>query len=186
MGHRSIRSLMARSLHQVWSDYKLAPRTDEFCEGCKIARSCSAAAQHIGTPTPEIFSARMYEDIIHYPIKQGLTTSTTFPCSLLLVCAYCKFSWPQGTRDFSSESAIKCFKMFLTQSGGKTTNLQYFRTDAGTSFTLSEFKDFSQSEKCSVTFAAPHYQEQNSISERYWQSINKMARLMRVHACLPM
>eukprot|EP00957_Ditylum_brightwellii_P174070 13253847-Ditylum_brightwellii.AAC.1 len=34
MGHRSIRSLMAVSLYQVWSDYELAPKTDEFCKGC--------------------------------------------------------------------------------------------------------------------------------------------------------
>eukprot|EP00957_Ditylum_brightwellii_P150514 11461205-Ditylum_brightwellii.AAC.1 len=43
MGHRSIRSLMSGSLHQVWSDCKLAPKTDEFCKGCKITTSRSAA-----------------------------------------------------------------------------------------------------------------------------------------------
>eukprot|EP00957_Ditylum_brightwellii_P102421 7807131-Ditylum_brightwellii.AAC.1 len=74
--------------------------------------------------------------------------------------------------------------MFLVQSGGKTTNLQYFRIDAGTAFASSKFKNFSQKEKFSVTFVAPHHHEQHSISERYWQSIDNMARLMRVHAWL--
>eukprot|EP00957_Ditylum_brightwellii_P085452 6500456-Ditylum_brightwellii.AAC.1 len=50
--------------------------------------------------------------------------------------------------------------MFLAQSGGKMTDLQYFRTDAGTAFTYSKFKDFSQEQKFAVTFAAPYYQEQ--------------------------
>eukprot|EP00957_Ditylum_brightwellii_P121192 9242830-Ditylum_brightwellii.AAC.1 len=167
MGHRSIRSLMVGSLHQVWSDYKLAPKTDEFCEECKIATSRSAAKQHIGTPTPSIPFKRIYGDIIHFPIKQGSTTSTTFPCSLLLVCAYYKYSWLQVMKYFSSESVIECFRLFLAEIGSKTLNLQYFRTDAGTAFTSSEFKDFSQAEKFSVIFAEPHHQEQNSISERY-------------------
>eukprot|EP00957_Ditylum_brightwellii_P180802 13774047-Ditylum_brightwellii.AAC.1 len=52
--HRSIRSLMAESLHQVWTYYKLAPKIDEFCLGCKIDTSRSAARQHIGTPAPMI------------------------------------------------------------------------------------------------------------------------------------
>eukprot|EP00957_Ditylum_brightwellii_P206338 15347910-Ditylum_brightwellii.AAC.1 len=186
IGHNSIRSLMAGSLHQVWLDYKLAPKTDEFCEGCKIATSRSAVRQHIGTPTPDICFLRVYGDIIYHPIKQDLTKSTTFPCSLLLVCAYCKFGWLQGMKDFSSKAVIECFKMFLAQTGSKTSNLLYFRTYAGTSFTPSEFKDFSQEQKFSVTFAAPHHLEQNSMSERYWQSIDNMDRSMRVHACLPM
>eukprot|EP00957_Ditylum_brightwellii_P098885 7533373-Ditylum_brightwellii.AAC.1 len=70
MGCSSIRSLMVGSLHHAWSDYKLAPKTDEFCEGCKIATSRSAARQHIDTPTTDICFLRMYGDIIHHPIKQ--------------------------------------------------------------------------------------------------------------------
>eukprot|EP00957_Ditylum_brightwellii_P158094 12033638-Ditylum_brightwellii.AAC.1 len=52
MGHRSIRFLLAGSLLQVWSDYKLAPKADALYEGCKIATSRSADRQHIGIPTP--------------------------------------------------------------------------------------------------------------------------------------
>eukprot|EP00957_Ditylum_brightwellii_P137215 10462150-Ditylum_brightwellii.AAC.1 len=158
MGHRSIRSLMAGSLHQVCSDYKFAPKIDEFCEGCKIATSRSVARQHIGTPPTDICFLRVYGDAIHHPIKPG---------------------WLQGMKDFSTQAVIECFKMFLAQTGSKTSNLQYFRTDAGTVFASSDFKDFSQEQKFSVTFAAPHRQEQNSISERYWQSIDNMARSMR-------
>eukprot|EP00957_Ditylum_brightwellii_P168140 12799779-Ditylum_brightwellii.AAC.1 len=44
MDHRSIRSLMAGSLHQVWQD--------------------------IGTPTPSIFFKRIYGGVIHSPINQ--------------------------------------------------------------------------------------------------------------------
>eukprot|EP00957_Ditylum_brightwellii_P096144 7325037-Ditylum_brightwellii.AAC.1 len=69
MGHRSIRSLMAESLHQVWSDYKLAPKTDEFYEGCKIATSRSASRQCIGTATPSMPFKRTYGDINQSPIK---------------------------------------------------------------------------------------------------------------------
>eukprot|EP00957_Ditylum_brightwellii_P049486 3753642-Ditylum_brightwellii.AAC.1 len=115
MGHKSIRSLMAGLIHQVWSDYKLATKTDEFYEGYKFGTSRSAARQHIGTPT----------------------------------------------------TIIEHFRLFLDQTGRKTFHLQYFRTDAGTAFTSSEFKDFLQAEKFPVTFAAPHHQEQKSISERY-------------------
>eukprot|EP00957_Ditylum_brightwellii_P060496 4593246-Ditylum_brightwellii.AAC.1 len=54
LGRRPIRSFMDGSLHQVWSDCKLSPKTDEFCEGSKIATSRSADRQHIGTPTPSM------------------------------------------------------------------------------------------------------------------------------------
>eukprot|EP00957_Ditylum_brightwellii_P198283 15109305-Ditylum_brightwellii.AAC.1 len=70
MGHRSIRSLMAGSLHQVWSDNKLTPKMDEFCEGSKIVTSRSAARQHKCTPNPKISFKFVYGDIIHSPIKQ--------------------------------------------------------------------------------------------------------------------
>eukprot|EP00957_Ditylum_brightwellii_P119040 9079790-Ditylum_brightwellii.AAC.1 len=69
--------------------------------------------------------------------------------------------------------------MFLAQTGSKTSNLQCYRANAGTAFTSSKIKEFSQEQKFSVTFAAPHHQEQNSISERYWQLIDNMARSMR-------
>eukprot|EP00957_Ditylum_brightwellii_P191587 14586922-Ditylum_brightwellii.AAC.1 len=144
MGHSSTRYLMVGSLHQVWSDYKLAPKTDKFCEGCNIASSRSAVRQHIGTPTLDIFFLRAYENVIHHPIKQGLATSITFLCSLLLVCVYCKYSWLQGMKDFSTQAVIECLKIFLAQTESKTSNLQYFRSDAGTAFTSSEFKDSSQ------------------------------------------
>eukprot|EP00957_Ditylum_brightwellii_P067968 5160447-Ditylum_brightwellii.AAC.1 len=146
MGHRSFRPLMAGSLHQVWSDYKLAPKTNEFYEGCKIATSRSATRQHIGTPAPKTPFKFMYGDIIHSPIKQGLSISSKFPCSLLLVCAYTKYSWLHGMKDFSSDSVIERFKMFLVLTDSRTHELQYFRTDADTAFTLAEFKDFSQRE----------------------------------------
>eukprot|EP00957_Ditylum_brightwellii_P047717 3624939-Ditylum_brightwellii.AAC.1 len=186
MGHRSFRSFTTESLHQVWCDYKLAPKTDEFCEGYKIVTSRSTARQHIGTPVPKIPFKYMYGDIIHSPTKQGLTTSSTFPCSLLLVCAYTKYSWLHGMKGFSFDSVIECFKIFLVLTGSRAYDLQCFITDDGTAFASAEFKDFSQKEIFSVTFAAPHRQEKNSMSERYRQSIDNMAQSMRVHACIPM
>eukprot|EP00957_Ditylum_brightwellii_P059613 4525403-Ditylum_brightwellii.AAC.1 len=94
----------------------------------------SAARQHIGMPAPKISFKCMYRDIIHSPTNQGLTTNSTFSCSLLFVCDYTKYSLLQGMKDFSSESVIETLKLFLVQTGSKTHDFQYFRTDAGTAF----------------------------------------------------
>ena len=143
MGHRSFRSLMAGSLHNVWSDYKLSPKTDEFCEGCKIATSRSAARQHIGTPAPDKPFTLIYGDIIHPISKAALTPETAFPCYLFLVCATSKYTWFEGMNDFSSEAVIATFSIFQNQTGKALKELQYFRTDAGKAFTSNEFGKFA-------------------------------------------
>eukprot|EP00957_Ditylum_brightwellii_P172360 13121311-Ditylum_brightwellii.AAC.1 len=84
MGFRSFRSLIAGSLHQVWSAYKLACKMDDFCEGYKIATSKSTTRKHIGNPAPKIALKFIYGDIIPSPTKQGLTTNSTSFCSLFL------------------------------------------------------------------------------------------------------
>ena len=37
LGHRSIRSLISGSLHQVWDDYQFISEPDSYCESCKIS-----------------------------------------------------------------------------------------------------------------------------------------------------
>eukprot|EP00957_Ditylum_brightwellii_P053843 4079190-Ditylum_brightwellii.AAC.1 len=123
---------------------KMAPRIDEFCKACKIATSGSAARHHIGTPSPQEAFKFIYGDIIHSPTKQGPTAKSNVLCFLHLVCAYTKYSWFKGMKDFLYESLIETLKQCLVHTYGKTHKLQYVRTDAGTAFTSSEFKRFSQ------------------------------------------
>lgn len=107
-GHRALRSLLSGSFHRVWSDYRIEASSDDYCEGCRIAVSRSAARSQRGTPTPSRAFERIFIDIIPAPSNQGLTRNTAFPCFLLVVDHFSRWSWIEGMTDNSSAEVTRC------------------------------------------------------------------------------
>ena len=70
------------------------------------------------------------------------------------------------------------------QVKGIIQKLDYLRADAGSCFTSEEFISWAKKENINVSLAAPRHQEQNSIAERGWQTLHKMANSMIVRAHL--
>ena len=63
--------------------------------------------------------------------------------------------------------------------------LEKISSDAGTQFTLTEFKDECQTSGVSLTLAAPEHQEMNGQFEVTWRTLRTVAQALMVHARVP-
>ena len=116
-GHRAHRSLLCGSLHHVWDDYLIIPASDDYCEGCKTAASRSAPRSQRGAPTPHRPFERIFIDITPSPADDsGLTKDTTFPCHLLIVDRFSRFTWFEGMNNYTSQEVIRCLKQFMVET----------------------------------------------------------------------
>ena len=61
-------------------------------------------------------------------------------------------------------------------------DLEIISTDAGTQFTLAEFKEECQTCGVCLTLAAPEYQEMNVQVEVTWRMLRTVAHSLMVHA----
>ena len=57
--------------------------------------------------------------------------------------------------------------------------------DAGTQFTLTEFKDECQTHRVCLTLAVPEHQEMNGKVEVTWRTLRTVAHYLMVHARVP-
>ena len=64
-------------------------------------------------------------------------------------------------------------------------DLERSLTDAGTQFTLTEFKDECQTRGVRLTLAAPEHQEMNGQVEVTWGTLRTIAHSLMVHARVP-
>ena len=186
LSHRSIRSLLAGSINEVWADYRFIASPDEYCENCKIAASKVQAASKKTMHLPQDIFKCLFMDIIPHPYQGGIDKTTTFPYSLLIVEPVSKFKWFHGMFDASSEELIITVKQYLEDVHALNIpeEIAYIRTDAGTQFMSEEFQDFCRENKFKLTHAASKHQEMNAYSESTWCHISTMSRSMMVHADL--
>ena len=63
--------------------------------------------------------------------------------------------------------------------------LERISADAGTQFTLTEFKDERQTHGVSLKLAAPGHQEMNVQVEVTWRTLRTVAHALMVHAIVP-
>ena len=67
LAHRSIRSLLTGSLHNVWDDYRFVISSDSYCEGFKIATSRVKNLSHVPLNIPNTPFKFIFMDIIPHP-----------------------------------------------------------------------------------------------------------------------
>jgi transposase InsO family protein len=168
---------------------------EQECMSCKIATIHSSDHnKHHHTPSTHP-GHTIFIDILHPITDCGLTPNTTFPFYIILVDAFSRFSSIYGLSDKSSQTVITTIEQYVADhhthiGAGTTTTFEFFDiekicTDAGSQFTSSDFKNFCRTKLITLSLAAPKKQSQNHLAERSWQTINKMARSMMVHARLP-
>ena len=96
LAHRSIRSLISGSLHNVWADYRFVISPDDYCESCKIAASQVKNLSKKELYIPEDAFKCIFMDVIPYPTVDGLDISTKYPTNSI---AQRKFKWFWGMKD---------------------------------------------------------------------------------------
>ena len=64
-------------------------------------------------------------------------------------------------------------------------DLERISADAGTQFTLTEFKYECQTRGVHLTLAAPEHQEMNGQVEVTWRTLRTVAHALMLHAIVP-
>ena len=64
-------------------------------------------------------------------------------------------------------------------------DLERISADAGTQFTLVDFKEECQTRGVRLTLAAPEHQEMNGLVEVTWRTLRTVAHALMVHAIVP-
>ena len=64
-------------------------------------------------------------------------------------------------------------------------DLEIISADAGTQFTLTDFKDECQTRGVHLTLAAPEHQEMNGQVEVTYRTLRTVAHALMIHARVP-
>ena len=143
LGHRSIRSLLAGYTDNVWVDIYLRIYPDPFCTSCQIYSMNKKARSKIPLKPKAPFKWVLM-DMIPSTAPKSLTSDTTFSNYLLFVDSYSKIPKLYGMEKITTEDIMNKLDMFQSRFGkiGKFgwCDLERISADAGTQFTLAEFK----------------------------------------------
>ena len=108
-------------------------------------------------------------DIIPSTVPKILTSDTTLSKYLLIVDAYPKIPKIYGMEKITTAEIMEKLDMFQYKFGKIDQfgwwDLERISADAGTQFTLTEFKDECQTCGVRLTLAAPEHQEMNGQVE---------------------
>ena len=124
-------------------------------------------------------------DIIPSTAPKSLTSGTTFSNYLLIVDAYYNIPNLYGMENTTTEEIMDKLDMFQSRFGKMDQfgwwDLERISADAGTQFTLMEFKYECQTCGVRLTLAAPEYQEITEKVEVTWRMLLKVARVPDVY-----
>ena len=127
-----------------------------------------------------------FMDIIPSTAPKSLTNDTTFSNYLLIVDAYYKIPKIYGIENITTKEVMEKLDMFQSRFGQMDQfgrwDLEIISSDAGTEFTLTEFKDECQTRGVRLTLAAPEHQDMNGQVEVTWRTLRTVAHALMVHA----
>ena len=128
-------------------------------------------------------------DIIPSTAPKSLTNDTNFKNYLLIVDAYSKIPKLYGMENITTAEVMDKLDMFQSRFGKIDQfgwlDLERISADAGTQFTLTEFKEECKTRGVRLTLAAPEHQEMNGQVEVTWRTLRTIAHALMVHARVP-
>ena len=125
-------------------------------------------------------------DIVPSTAPKGLTRDTTFSKYFLIVDAFYKTPKIYGTEKITIEEVMDKLDMFQSRFGKIDefgwSDLEIISADAGTKFTLTEFKEECQTHGVNLTLEATEHQEMKRQVEVIWRMFLTVANSLMVHA----
>ena len=116
-------------------------------------------------------------------MHSNLTNDTNFKNYLLIVDAYSKIPKLYGMENITTAEIMDKLDMFQSRFGKMDQfgwwDLERISADAGTQFTLTEFKEECQTCRVRLTLAAPEHQEMNGQVEVTWRTLCTVAHALR-------
>ena len=113
LGHRSTKALLLGEDSQMYTDLKITPEQDDFCETCKIStirsvnRGQDRDTRYIVKPGQVLFL-----DMQKNPARQSLTSSDYYKFYLMICDAYSRFFKLGNLADASTAQVIQALEAF--------------------------------------------------------------------------
>ena len=140
-----------------WEDKEPRIYPDPFCPSCQISSMNKKARSKIPLKPKAPFKW-VFMDIVPSTAPKSLTSDTTFSNYLLIVDAYSKIPKRYGMDKITTEEVMDKLDMFQSRFGKIDQfgwwDLERISADAGTQFTLTEFKDECQTRVVPLTLAS--------------------------------
>ena len=181
-GHRSTKSILLGEASGLYTDLKVTPESDEFCETCKISTIRAANKGHEKEEDPSLNRPGkvFYLDMQSNPAKQSLSPSTYYPYYLMICCAYSRYFKLGNLKDYSASQVIGALEDFQSsnrpfESYSFKEHCEEIHVDAGSQFVSEAFRQWCTDNNIHLIIAAPAHQEMNGLVERMWQSCRKTA-----------
>ena len=128
-------------------------------------------------------------DIIPSTSPKSLTNDTNFSNYLLIVDAYSKIPKLYGMENIATAEVMNKLDMFQSRFGNIDQfgwwDLERISSDAGTQFTLTDFKEKCQTRGVRLTLTVLEHQEMNGQVEVTWRTLRTVAHALMVHARVP-
>ena len=144
LGHRSTRSLLAGDTVNGREDVELRINPDPFCTLCQISSINKKARSKIPLKPKAPFKWFLM-NIIPSTAPKSLTSDTTFSNYLLIVNTYSTIPKLYSMDNITKEEVMDKLDMFQSRFGKIDQfgwwDLERISVDAGTQFTLTEFKE---------------------------------------------
>ena len=177
--------MIAGDTANVWEDVELRIDPDPFFTSCKIYSVNKKARSKIPMKPKAPFKW-VFMDIIPSTAPKSLTNDTTFSKYLLIFDAYSKTPKLYGMENITTAEVMEKLDMFQSRFGKIDQfgwwDLERISADAGTQFTLTEFKEEFQTRGVCLTLAPPEHQEMNRQVEVTWRTLRTVAHALMVHA----
>ena len=134
---------MAGGTANVWEDVELIIYPDPLCTSCQISSMNKKARSKVPLKPKAPFKW-VFMDIVPSTAPKILTSDTTFSNYLLIVDAYSKIPKLDGMEKITTEEVMDKLDIFQSRFGKidqfGSWYLERISADAGTQFTLTEFK----------------------------------------------
>jgi hypothetical protein len=191
LGHTSMNSLLAGSQDQIWdTNVKVQFEADPFCTSCHIG-AIRRKNRGVRKLTKEVKpGAKLHLDVIYNTAEQGLTQRSHYRFYLAIADAASRAYFFVGMANNETASVIAALNYFCAfyrpRSDYTINDIRSIHADAGTNLLSEELKAWCIADGRNIqpTNAAPHHQEQNSLSESRWRQAKAISNKLLLHARL--
>ena len=179
---------MAGDTENVWEYAELRIDPDPFFNSCKIYSMNKKARSKLPLKPKAPFKW-VFMDIIPSTVTKSLTNDTNFQNYLLIVDTYSKIPKLYGIEIITTAEVMDKLDMFQSRFGKIDQfgwwDLERISADAGTQFTLTNFKEECQTHGVCLTLAALEHQEMNGQVEVTRRTLRTVAHTLMVHTRVP-
>ena len=181
LAHRSPNAIILAQQYDLYSDVKVVPTPDDFCEICQISKIRWEDRGKPKSIQPLVAPGQiMYLDSQPNPVHGGLTAPTSFK-NYLTICDQASRTFRAvGMTTSTTTGVIAAMDTFVFHNApfpGFNLKDHCFElhVDAGSNLISAEFERWCKERDIRLIVAAPNHQEMNGINERNWQTARQMA-----------